>query len=66
MEDCSDTPLDTRRKDLDRLYELGFIDLEERGLVLHNILLQDISDELDRLIQVSGHRRISPLINKLV
>ncbi len=65
MEDCSDTGFDTRLKDLDRLCELGFIDWEERGIEVHRILMQEISDELDQLIQVSVTQRISPLINNL-
>lgn len=52
---------DTRLKDLDRLYELGFIGLEERGIRIHEILLQEISDELDRLVQVAGHPEDFPL-----
>ena len=40
---------DTRLKDLDRLCELGFIDWEERGIRVHEVLLQEISDELEKL-----------------
>ena len=54
MEDCSNTSFDTRLGDINRLYELGLIDLEERGLAHHNILLQDIADELDRMVKGSG------------
>ena len=53
MEDCSDTGFDTKLEDINRLYELGLIDLEERGLAHHNILLQDIADELDRMVKGS-------------
>ena len=61
MKDCNDTIYDNRLKDLDRLCELGFIDWEERGIRVHEILMQEISDELDRLIQVSGHPEDFPL-----
>ena len=46
---------DTRLKDINRLWELGLISSEERGLANHNILFQGISDELDRMVK-SGHR----------
>jgi hypothetical protein len=53
MENCSDTEFDTRLGDINRLWELGFIDLEERGLAFHNILFQEISDELDLMVKKS-------------
>ena len=54
MKDYSDTSFDTSLEDINRLYELGLIDLEERGLAHHNILLQDIADELDLMVKGSG------------
>jgi hypothetical protein len=66
MAKTDDTLFGTRLKDLDRLHELGFIDWEERGIRVHEVLLQEISEELDRLVQISRHQRISPLINKSV
>lgn len=62
MEDCSDTLFDTRIGDINRLYELGLIDLEERGLAYHNILFQDIVDDLDLMVKKScRHPRDFPL-----
>ena len=53
---------DIRLADIDRIYELGFISWEERGLAVHDLLLQDISDELDRMIKRSQrHPRDFPL-----
>lgn len=54
MGENNEDGFDTRLKDLDRLHELGFIDWEERGLAVHNILLQGISDELDRMVKRSN------------
>lgn len=61
MRDCTDTGFDTRLGDINRLYELGFIDLEERGIAHHNILLQDIADELDFMIRKSRDPEDFPL-----
>ena len=47
---------DTRLKDINRLWELGLISSEERGLAHHNILFQGISDELDRMVKGSLRR----------
>ena len=62
MRDCSDTGFDTKLEDINQLYELGFIDLEERGIAYHNILFQDIADELDHMVKGRGrHPRNFPL-----
>lgn len=61
MENCSNTLYDTRVKDGNRLCELGFIDLEERGIRADELLMQEISDELNRITQVLGHPNHFPL-----
>jgi hypothetical protein len=55
MEESNENEFDTQLGDINRLWELGFIDSEERGVAQHNILLQGISDELDRMVKRS-HR----------
>jgi hypothetical protein len=56
MKESNEDGFDTRISDINRLWELGFISLEERGLAHQDILLQGIDDELDRMVK-SGHRR---------
>ena len=46
--------LATQVEYINRLWELGFIGLEERGLAYHQILMQNIADELDRMVKGSG------------
>jgi hypothetical protein len=61
MKEWSDT-FDTRLEDLNQLHELGFISWEERGVAVHNILLQEISEELDRMVErVQQHPEDFPL-----
>jgi hypothetical protein len=43
--------LATQVEDINRLWELGFISLEERGEAHHRILMQEIADELDRMVK---------------
>ena len=64
MEEGDCDTFDTRLRDINRLCELGFISWEECGLAHHNILLQDISDELDFMIRKSRDPEDFPLINK--
>ena len=52
---------DTRISDINRLWELGFISLEERDLAHQDILLQDIADELDRMVKKCRHPKDFPL-----
>ena len=61
MEEWRDT-FDTRLEDLNRLHELGFIDWEERGTRVHEVLLQEISEELDRIVEMARqHPKDFPL-----
>ena len=53
--------LATQVEDINRLWELGFIGLEERGKAYHRILMQDIPDELDRKVKQSRHPGDFPL-----
>jgi hypothetical protein len=52
---------DTRLSDINRLYELGFITWEELGEAHQAILLQDIADELDRMVKKCRHPKDFPL-----
>ena len=51
MEKENQAGFDTRIEDVNRIYELGFITWEELGEAHQAILLQDISDELDRMVK---------------
>lgn len=59
MENCSDTLLDTRLKDINRLYELGFIEWQSQGSAIHEVIRQEISREPD--IESSLHPNHFPL-----
>jgi len=48
-------------EDINRLWELGFIGLEERGEAYHRILMQDIADELDHIVKQGRHPGDFPL-----
>jgi len=61
MEESNEDRFDTRLDDVNRLCELGFISWEERGLAVHNILLQEISDELDLMVKRGRHPEDFPL-----
>lgn len=41
-----------RHQDIERLFELGLIDIQERGEAIHRILYDEISQELDQMIRV--------------
>jgi hypothetical protein len=49
MRESNEDGFDTRLDDINRLCELGFISWEERGIRVHEVLLQEISDELEKL-----------------
>jgi hypothetical protein len=53
--------LATQVEDINRLWELGFIGLDERGKAYHRILMQDIADELDHIVKQGRHPGDFPL-----
>jgi hypothetical protein len=58
MREENEDGFDTGLADINRLWELGLIDSEERSIAINNILFQGISDELDRIVK-RGHRHPS-------
>jgi predicted transcriptional regulator len=41
-----------RHEDIERLFELGLIDIQERGVAIHQILYEEIALELDRMAKI--------------
>ena len=51
-----------RHEDIERLFELGLIGIQERGEAIHQILYEEIALELDRMAKSSlaNGKRVSP------
>lgn len=51
-----------KHEDIERLFELGLIDIQERGEAIHQILYEEIALELDRMAKASlaNGKKVSP------